>query len=600
MNLVQCAYKLILVFLLLSFTLATPLMARDAEDIQQDLDNAQKELSALEKELNAKKSSLTSVTNQKKNAQSELNSVKAEIEEQEIQIEVVQLEISKLETDYEIQNLEKEQIEEQQEKQLTALYMNWKGSEDISSTLLSAEDPIKQNYYLEILAETDQEGLNSTYEKLANLKADLVNTQEQKEELVAKTEELNNKKKTLEELVRQSDQAVAQADQDIGGIRSRISSNQVQQSELIDEKQQLENEISGDTQGGQQTLISGQLYFSGSVINSPGDPSSDAFGHGIGMSQWGAYGAAKAGWSAEKIVTYYYSRTKVQARSGVMINVSGYGVMSMEDYVSGLGEVPDYACGTVQQINDWANYANQQKWSANDPRRQKYVLDNTTTVWDCWPEESIKAQVLAARSYAATSSQPICTSAACQVYKGGKKKAWAAWQTKDKYIYSTGSTANGSIIRAFYSSYNSNGKGTADNDTIWGSNSGDGSAYSYLRSVDDSSFTYKYLGRTNWRTNSYSISELNIMMNWCVNNCTTRSWFKSSVKDRVGNLQSIGIQKENSGRVKKVIFKGDKGTATVSGRYFRTMFNKWINSSNKGVNKPADNLKGITFSSLTR
>ncbi len=35
------------------------------------------------------------------------------------------------------------------------------------------------------------------------------------------------------------------------------------------------------------------------------------FGHGVGMSQWGAYGMAKAGYDATGIVTYYYTGTTV-------------------------------------------------------------------------------------------------------------------------------------------------------------------------------------------------------------------------------------------------------------------------------------------------
>ncbi|MUT65053.1 stage II sporulation protein D [Paenibacillus sp. NEAU-GSW1] len=36
------------------------------------------------------------------------------------------------------------------------------------------------------------------------------------------------------------------------------------------------------------------------------------YGHGVGMSQWGANGMAEAGKNAEEIVTYYYSGTKVE------------------------------------------------------------------------------------------------------------------------------------------------------------------------------------------------------------------------------------------------------------------------------------------------
>ena len=35
------------------------------------------------------------------------------------------------------------------------------------------------------------------------------------------------------------------------------------------------------------------------------------FGHGLGMSQWGAYGLAQQGWTASSILTHYYSSTNV-------------------------------------------------------------------------------------------------------------------------------------------------------------------------------------------------------------------------------------------------------------------------------------------------
>ncbi|MFB3738192.1 MAG: SpoIID/LytB domain-containing protein [Candidatus Velamenicoccus archaeovorus] len=35
------------------------------------------------------------------------------------------------------------------------------------------------------------------------------------------------------------------------------------------------------------------------------------YGHGLGMSQWGTYGLARAGWSHQEILTHYYSGTEV-------------------------------------------------------------------------------------------------------------------------------------------------------------------------------------------------------------------------------------------------------------------------------------------------
>lgn len=54
------------------------------------------------------------------------------------------------------------------------------------------------------------------------------------------------------------------------------------------------------------------------------------FGHAVGMSQWGAYGMAKAGYDAAGIVTYYYTGTTVtpvqddmDARINLLYHVSG-------------------------------------------------------------------------------------------------------------------------------------------------------------------------------------------------------------------------------------------------------------------------------------
>jgi hypothetical protein len=59
----------------------------------------------------------------------------------------------------------------------------------------------------------------------------------------------------------------------------------------------------------------------GSVVALPGAARADAsftfygagFGHGLGMSQWGAYGLAQDGWSHQQILTHYYTGTTVAA-----------------------------------------------------------------------------------------------------------------------------------------------------------------------------------------------------------------------------------------------------------------------------------------------
>ena len=88
-------------------------------------------------------------------------------------------------------------------------------------------------------------------------------------------------------------------------------------------------------------LLSG-LVLSASASAAPGDPlpadftlTGSGYGHAVGMSQWGAYGMAKAGIDATGIVTHYYTGTTVtpvqddmDARIALLYQVTGAKVRS--------------------------------------------------------------------------------------------------------------------------------------------------------------------------------------------------------------------------------------------------------------------------------
>ena len=98
------------------------------------------------------------------------------------------------------------------------------------------------------------------------------------------------------------------------------------------------------------------------------------------MNQYGAQGRADAGQSHEDILRAYFENFSFENRS-VRIKVQGYGEMDLEEYMLGIYEMPD-----------------------------------------SFPTEALKAQVIAARSYALSytnnGEKEICTTQACQVYKG--------------------------------------------------------------------------------------------------------------------------------------------------------------------------------------
>lgn len=135
--------------------------------------------------------------------------------------------------------------------------------------------------------------------------------------------------------------------------------------------------------------------------------------HRVGMNQYGALGRAQAGQNHEDILRAYFQDFSFEQKPNINISVSGYGSMSLETYLLGIYEMPD-----------------------------------------SWPMEALKAQAIAARSYALSytnnGSKEICTSQQCQVYKGGNKGGnWeqAVKQTEGKTMISAGSP-----VTAWYSS----------------------------------------------------------------------------------------------------------------------------------------------------
>jgi hypothetical protein len=118
--------------------------------------------------------------------------------------------------------------------------------------------------------------------------------------------------------------------------------------------------------------------------------------HRTGMSQYGAYGRAKSGQSAETILAAYYQGAELKKDYPVpsTIGVSGYGRIAFEEnYLLGIYEVPE----------SWGNNGG---------------------------FEALKAQAVAARSYALSVTNSgvgtICPTESCQVYKPQLKSGkWA-------------------------------------------------------------------------------------------------------------------------------------------------------------------------------
>lgn len=148
--------------------------------------------------------------------------------------------------------------------------------------------------------------------------------------------------------------------------------------------------------------------------------------HRVGMNQYGAYGRA-ASQGHEEILRAYFANFTFDNRSNIDIDVQGYRRMPLETYLLGIYEMPE-----------------------------------------SWPMEALKAQAIAARSYALAYTNngagSICTNQSCQVYKEPPKSgAWkeAVEQTAGKVMVS-----GGEVIKAWYSS--TDGGYTFTSGDVWG------------------------------------------------------------------------------------------------------------------------------------
>lgn len=105
--------------------------------------------------------------------------------------------------------------------------------------------------------------------------------------------------------------------------------------------------------------------------------------HRKGMSQYGARGRAQSGQDYKTILKAYYGKEPTSRDTGGDISVSGHGSMNFEEkYLYGIAEMPS-----------------------------------------SWNPEALKAQAVAARTYAyryKTGGQSICTTEACQVFSKSK------------------------------------------------------------------------------------------------------------------------------------------------------------------------------------
>jgi peptidoglycan hydrolase-like amidase len=288
--------------------------------------------------------------------------------------------------------------------------------------------------------------------------------------------------------------------------------------------------------------------------------------HFKGMSQYGAFGRAKSGQGYEQILKAYYGGG-IEIRDynpDAPINVEGYGTYSLEEYAKRIYEMP----------GSWGDEGGM---------------------------EALKAQAIAARSYALARGGSICATESCQVFKpnpkGGK---WdeAVNQTRGKVIYANGSPFSSwyaSTSGGYQESYSANGYSTPG---FWDTPSGrSGWTSQAYEKTAGSPWFYKgwYRDRSGdncGRSHPWLTSEemADILNAWVVlyqgggdsGRVTPQGSCWGGNPYNTGDLRSIGgftsvsgvsVTYSEGGTTANVTFQTNKGSTTINGNDFYKAFN---------------------------
>jgi stage II sporulation protein D len=361
------------------------------------------------------------------------------------------------------------------------------------------------------------------------------------------------------------------------------------------------------------------------------------YGHGVGMSQYGARGRALAGQDSATILAHYYQGTtpgttdpqravrilvlqhfrpsaarplRLYGRGGswtidgidatfprnaqLRVTKTATGFRAVVRNAAGTLLLDRATKGSLRVRAGSVAAARIQVWSkpgAYDRYRGVIRLRSTASGIDAinetgldlylrgvvpaempagWPVEALRAQAIAARSYAAHRLHPktgfwdLYDDTRTQVYRGslGEQATTnlAVADTAGQVLRSGTSIAN--------TLYHSTGGGaTEDNENVFTAASGAivAGAVPYLRGSSDRTAdgTPFDIGapRASWQTAAYSLDELSAI-------------FGADPRTRVGALTSLDLSNVGvSGRLVSVTLVGGLGSKTVSGEVFRDVFN---------------------------
>lgn len=540
-----------------------PLYADQLDDVTKQLDDLKKTFSDLSKANQTNE-------NQLQDLQKQLDGIKAKVAIVEREIENKQVQVTEGEKAFAAQ----QKLLNQRAK---SYYKNM-GKNSFSMVNLLLSDNISeslQNYfYQKTLVDEDRKAI-------IRIAVFIKQVEDKKKQLEVERASLASVKAEVDKQSSFLAGEVAKSKKYLGELQSKIASLTAQQQSII-----------ASRQAGLNLPRSAGTSLGGCVDDRSVDPGfGNAFAffsygsvHRVGMNQFGAYGRSKAGQNYETILNAYYNNVKIECRDfqNGKVRVQGYGEVPINDYLKGIGEMPE----------SWGNSGGY---------------------------EALKAQVVAAASFAYAytggGGGEICTTQDCQVYLGGNKGGkWEAAvndiKCGDNSARVMVSNDTGEVIKAWYASTHGGYEWTSGE--IWGSQkpwtkhmqdtTSSAGSFSELneRAWDrESPWFYCDWGsrpennKTAWLKGEEIADIVNVILLVRADSSasphvgqpdkpTSETWDQQRIKTELKNkggtpfnsISSISISADiGYGKTNGVTVQGDAGSQTFDGKEFKDFFN---------------------------
>lgn len=379
------------IFVFILFSVVPPLHADDLTDITNQLNDLKKTFSEIS---SANKTNET----QLQGLQKQLDSIKSQVAVLEREIEKKQAQVTEGEKAFAVQ----QKLLNQRAK---SYYKNMgKNAFSVVNLLLSENisESLQNYFYQKTLVDEDKKAI-------IRIAVFIKQVEDKKKQLETEKTQLAIVKVEVDKQSTFLAGEVAKSKKYLGELQSKIASLTAQQQSILAAKLAGLNISRSANSAGRcdSDLTNGR---------DPGfSPKFAFFTFGtpnrIGLNQYGAkYRSSFQG--HEDILKAYYNNINFENRDNITLKVQGHDSMPLETYLLGVCEMPE-----------------------------------------SWPMEALKAQVIAARSYALAytnnGANEICTTESCQVYCGEKTGQWktAVQETAGKVM-----TQGGNPIKAWFSS----------------------------------------------------------------------------------------------------------------------------------------------------